>query len=79
MIGDRYSFAIDHEAPSMLYMFSGNLAILAWKSGNMLIKLESWVRRLIVYIVLFQEIKYINEDDEAKKRKKGVLNRRRKM
>ena len=79
MIGDRYSFAVDHEAPSLLYMFSGNLAILAWKSGNMLIKLESWVRRLIVYIVLFQEIKYINEDDEAKKRKKGVLNRRRKM
>ena len=37
-MGDRYSFAVEHEAPSMLYMFSGNLAILAWKSGNMLIK-----------------------------------------
>ena len=38
VMGDRYSFAVEHEAPSMLYMFSGNLAILAWKSGNMLIK-----------------------------------------
>ena len=39
-MGDPYSFAVEHEAPSMLHMLSGNLAILDWKSGNMLIKVN---------------------------------------
>ena len=33
---------------------------------------------LIVVIGWFQEIKYITEEDEAKKKKKCVLNRQRK-
>ena len=50
VMGDRYSFAVSHEAPSMLYMFSGNLAILAWKSGNMLIKVRCLVQGLRGYV-----------------------------
>ena len=38
VIGDRYSFAIDHEDFGMMYLFNGNLAMLIWKSGNMLIR-----------------------------------------
>ena len=38
IIGERYSFAVEYEAQSMLYLYHGNLAILAWKCGNMLIK-----------------------------------------
>ena len=37
----------------MMYLYSGNLAILLWKSGNMLIR----------------EIKYTTEDDDANKNK----------
>ena len=56
IIGERYSFAIEHEAQSMLYMFNGNLAILAWKCGNMLVK----------------EIRSLTDLDEAKKKNKVV-------
>ena len=79
VMGDRYSFAVEHEAPSMLYMFSGNLAILAWKSGNMLIKVGTVGWNTENNNFVFQEIKYITEDDEAKKKKKGVMSRRRKF
>ena len=51
IIGDRYSFAIDHEDFGMMYLFNGNLAMLIWKSGNMLIR----------------EIKYQSEDDKNNK------------
>jgi len=51
VIGDRYSFAIDHEDFGMMYLFNGNLAMLIWKSGNMLIR----------------EIKYQSEDDKNNK------------
>ena len=55
-MGDRYSFAVEHEAPSMLYMFSGNLAILAWKSGNMLIKVSQTGVRLVKAHVLGDQV-----------------------
>ena len=53
IIGERYSFAVEYEAQSMLYLFHGNLAILAWKCGNMLIK----------------EIQSPTQGEEAKKNK----------
>ena len=56
VIGDRYSFAVEHEAPSMLYVFSGNLAILAWKSGNMLIKVGHTGVNLVTSCVLGDQI-----------------------
>ena len=60
IIGERYSFALEYEAQSMIYLFNGNLAILAWKCGNMMIK----------------EIRSPPEGDEAKKKKKGALGKR---
>ena len=53
VLGDRFSFAVEHEERSMMYLYSGNLASLLWKSGNMLIR----------------EIKYTTEDDDANKNK----------
>ena len=60
IIGERYSFSLEYEAQSMLYLSNGNLAILAWKCGNMFIK----------------EIKSSTEGDEAKKKNKGVMGQR---
>ena len=59
VIGDRYSFAVEHEEHRLMYLFSGNLAILLWKAGNMLIR----------------EIKYTTEEAEANKTKRTLNNR----
>ena len=43
VVGERFSFSIDHEAPYLFYFFNGNVCIVAWKSGNMLLKVkEVW-------------------------------------
>lgn len=60
IIGERYSFAVEHEVRCMMYLFCGNLAILLWKSGNVLVK----------------EIKYLTEEEDAKKKNKTVLGKR---
>ena len=52
-MGDRFSFAVEHEERTMMFLYSGNLAILLWKAGNMLIK----------------EVNYTTADDEANKNK----------
>ena len=52
-MGDRFSFAVEHEERAMMFLYSGNLAILLWKAGNMLIK----------------EVNYTTADDEANKNK----------
>jgi len=44
----------------MIYLFNGNLAILAWKYGNMLMK----------------EIRSPTEGDEAKRKNMGALGKR---
>jgi len=36
VVGERFSSCLSHEQPSLLYMYSGSLAVLAWKAGNML-------------------------------------------
>ena len=52
-MGDRFSFAVEYEERAMMFLYSGNLAILLWKAGNMLIK----------------EVNYTTADDEANKNK----------
>ena len=42
-----------------MYLFNGNMAILLWKSGNMLIR----------------EIKYTTDEDEANKNKRALNKR----
>ena len=41
VIGENFSFSIDHEVPSLLLMFSGSIGILAWKSDSVLLRVSS--------------------------------------
>jgi hypothetical protein len=38
VVGERFSFSLDHEGPGLLYLHSGSLAILVWKAGSLLLK-----------------------------------------
>ena len=38
VVGESFSVSLDHELPSLLYMYSGSLSIIAWKCGSVLLK-----------------------------------------
>ena len=38
VVGESFSVSLDHELPSLLYMYSGSLCIIAWKCGSVLLK-----------------------------------------
>ena len=47
-MGERFSFSIDHEVPYLFYFFNGNVYIVAWKSGNMLLKVTTGQQFVLV-------------------------------
>ena len=38
VVGERFSFSIDHENPYLLYMYNGSYCIIAWKCGSVLLR-----------------------------------------